>query len=104
MTTMLLILFLSAYANAAKPEAAKQPGQIEKKELRISNDGKAIVDQNGREVARFVEDIQMNQPGKVSQKLQGCMCCTPECILYDRNGVFIKKYSSCTWDFDCSCR
>ena len=104
-TAMLLFLFLgTAYANAAEPGAAKQLGQVEKKELRISNDGKAIVDQNGREVARFIKGIQMKQTGGTSQKLQGCMCCTPECLIYDQNGVCIKKHSSCTWDFDCSCR
>ncbi|OPY76031.1 hypothetical protein [Syntrophorhabdus aromaticivorans] len=103
MFATLLLFFSATYAKAAEPETTKQAGQIEKKELRISNDGKTIVDQNGREVARFVKDIEMKQTEKTSQKLQGCMCCTPECLAYDQKGRCIKTYSSCTWDFDCNC-
>jgi hypothetical protein len=100
-TTALLLVFLGAYAHAAEPETAKQ---VEKKELRISKDGKALVDQNGREVARFSKGIQMNKTEITAQKMQGCMCCTKECLIYDKNGVCIKTYSSCTWDFDCGCK
>ncbi|ACM19686.1 hypothetical protein Geob_1326 [Geotalea daltonii FRC-32] len=102
--TFLLLNLGTTLANAAEPEAAKQLIQVEKKELRISDDGNAIVDQNGREVARFANGIQMKQTGGTNLKLQGCMCCTPECIAYDQNGKCIKTYSSCTWDFDCSCK
>jgi len=102
--TTLLIITLGAHANAAGPEAAKKSRGVEKKELSISADGKAIVDQNGKEVARFVKEIQMKPAGEMSQKMQGCMCCTPECLVYDQNGKCIKTYSSCTWDFDCSCK
>ncbi len=94
----------TSYVYAAEPSVARQGGQVEKKELSISSDGKAIVDQNGREVARFVKDIQMKPTEKMSQKLQGCMCCVPECIAWDQNGNCVKEYSSCTWDFDCNCK
>ncbi len=104
-SAMLLLLSLgAASANAAGPATAKEPGQMEKKELQISKDGKTIVDQNGQEVARFRKGIQMKPTGTTAQKLQGCMCCEPECLIYDKNGVCIKSHSSCTWDFDCSCR
>ncbi|GAB7028420.1 hypothetical protein [Geotalea toluenoxydans] len=92
----------ASWAIAAEPATAKQV--VEKKELRISADGNAIVDQDGREVARFANDIQLKQPSGASMKLQGCMCCTPECLVYDKNGNCIKTYNSCTWDFDCSCK
>jgi hypothetical protein len=104
MAAALLMLFPGTYAIAAEPAAAKQPSQVDVRELRISTDGKSIVDQNGREVARFAQDIQVNRAGSVSQNLKGCLCCTEDCIVYDRNGVCIKKYNSCTWDFECSCR
>jgi hypothetical protein len=104
-TAVIFILFLgTTFANAAESEAAKQQGQFEIKELQISKDGKSIVDQNGREVARFVKGIQVKPTDVKSQKLQGCMCCTQECIAYDQNGKCVKTYSSCTWDFDCSCK
>ena len=68
--------------------------------LKISDDGKTIVDQNNNEVAKFKEDMNVKSS---DQKLQGCMCCKQECIVYDANGKCIKTYNSCTWDFDCNC-
>jgi hypothetical protein len=73
--------------------------------LKLSDDGKALVDQNGQEIARFTEGIQVVAPkAAADQKLPGCMCCTDDCIAYDRDGKCIKKVRSCTWDFDCNCR
>lgn len=73
-------------------------------ELRISDDGKSIVDQDNNEVAKFSSDVNVRQSDTGAQKLPGCMCCKTECIVYDQNGDCKKEYSSCTWDFDCSCR
>jgi hypothetical protein len=102
MAALFLLCAGASVAIAAEPAAAKQA--VEKKELRISADGNAIIDQDGREIARFANGIQLKQPQGVTQKLQGCMCCTPECIAWDKNGNCIKTYNSCTWDFDCSCK
>ena len=103
MSTLLLILFLGTYAHAADPNAAKQQRQVDKMELQISKDGKTIVDQSGREVARFVKGMQVRPVEGATQSLQGCMCCTDECIIYEGERC-VKKIRSCTWDFDCSCK
>lgn len=84
MTAMFLILFLSTYVNAADPKSTKQQRQVDKMELQISSDGKTIVDQSGREVARFSKDIQMQPMEGGSQKMQGCMCCTNQSALSTR--------------------
>ena len=103
MISMLFIHLLSAHANAAEPEVVNLQDQGNKVELRISKDGKAIVDQNEQEVARFVEGTQVKQKGGL-RKVGGCLCCTDECLIYDQNGVCIKKVRSCVYDFECSCR
>jgi hypothetical protein len=78
--------------------------------LKISADGKAIVDEQGNEIARFKEGIKVKTTGKSKTlksetlSLPGCMCCTNECLAYDSNGKCVKWYRSCTWDFDCSCK
>ena len=57
-----------------------------KLELRISDDGKAIVDQNGKEVARFVEGTRVrmmsNKVKATSLKMQGCWHCYPVCVVW----------------------
>lgn len=98
---ILLLHFSGMYATAAESNAAKQQREITKMELRISNDGKAIVDQNGEEVARFVEGMQVQTMRKnKDQKLQGCMRCWYECIAYEGERC-VKKVRTCQWDFDC---
>jgi len=73
----------------------------------ISRDGHAIIDQNGKVIARFVEGkrVQMSVKGvkAIDEKLPGCMCCEPECVKYE-HGECVQSIESCTWDFDCSCR
>lgn len=71
-------------------------------ELRISDDGMAIVDQNGREIARFVEGMRVHTPSTkgINQKLQGCMRCRNECIIYEGERC-VKTIRTCEWDFDC---
>lgn len=101
--SLLFIQLLGAHAYAADPATAKQPPEANKIELRISNDGKALVDQNGKDVARFVKGTEVKQKGGV-MKMQGCLCCQNDCVIYDHNGVCIKTVRSCVYDFDCSCR
>lgn len=101
MAVMLLLLFSGMYATAAEPKVAKQQREITKVELRISNDGKAIVDQNGKDVARFVEGTQVQTMTKKNdQKMPGCMRCWYECIAYEGERC-VQKVRTCEWDFDC---
>jgi hypothetical protein len=88
-------------ARAAGPGAAPQARQVDKLELHIAADGTGIVDQDGREVARFADRVRMKSPLQRT-KLQGCMCCEPECIVYEQERC-IKYINSCTWSFDCNC-
>lgn len=92
------VLFSSGHALAEQSEAAKQDATT--LELHISDDGRAIVDQNGKEVARFGEDMRVSPEKSGNQKLQGCMRCTMECIIWEGERC-VKKIRSCTWDFDC---
>lgn len=51
-----------------------QPRESTKLELSISNDGHAIVDQQGTVIARFVEGITVRSPMKsAGARLRGCM-------------------------------
>lgn len=110
---------------AQKPKAEEKPvqGKLSILELAISQDGRSIVDQHGKVVAWFVEDLRVKMPAEDvkaesqtdaqtinkkmeavkanSLKIQGCMRCKDECLIYDRDGRCIKTYRSCTWDFDC---
>ncbi|MGE5469078.1 MAG: hypothetical protein ACM3Y9_16780 [Ignavibacteria bacterium] len=95
------LIAASLFAWAAGPAAA--PATMDKLELRISADGRAIVDQNGKPVAHFVDDLRVKASAQKT-RLQGCMCCEKECIVYDNKGRCVKSIDSCTWDFDCSCR
>lgn len=101
MVAILLVLFLGEYAVADGSKVGKKEGQVTKMELRISNDGKAMVDQNGKEVARFAEDMRVQMMTKKNgQKLQGCFVCRYECIAYE-NGMCVRWNRTCDWDFDC---
>lgn len=90
--------------------------------LRISEDGRSIVDQNGQEVARFVEGLRVRiktptekptaaeksataekstaAEKSVAYKMQGCFKCRQECIAYEGNKC-VKTVRTCDWDFDC---
>lgn len=83
-------------------DAAKLGLNPTKLKLQISNDGKTIVDQNGKEVARFTKDIKVKvtTKGSKDQKLQGCWHCYPECIVWDGNRC-VQWIRTCDWDFDC---
>ena len=68
-------------------------------DLRISEDGCAIVDANGSEIARFKEGFVVHLPKKYAKKIPGHMVCKPECIRYDDHGNCVKYVQSCTWEF-----
>ena len=86
-------------ANATEKAAAKQKSNETPLSLKISPDGKAIVDQQGNEIARFKEGLQVTPAG--TDRLPGCMRCWDECLIYDSNGNCIKYVRTCQWDFDC---
>ena len=72
-----------------------------KLELHLSEDGTIIVDQDGREIAKFVEGMRMRTPLKMgTAKLQGCMRCWNECLIYEGDRC-VKSIRTCEWDFDC---
>ncbi len=79
-------------------------------DLKISQDGKSIIDAQGNEIARFTEGLQVQLASSAksaegsSLSIPGCMCCKDDCLIYDSNGKCIKKYRNCTWDFDCNCK
>ncbi|RJX31960.1 MAG: hypothetical protein C4516_04745 [Oxalobacter sp.] len=84
-------------------KAAEKRGiKPEKLALRISSDGKTIVDQHGKEVARFSKNIKVHvaTKGVKDQKLQGCWHCYPECVVWDGNRC-MQWIRTCDWDFDC---
>jgi hypothetical protein len=117
----------SVVAQKSKPgvKARERNIDITTLTLTISKDGRSIVDQNGKIVARFVNGMRVqmapNGDNSESQKMQsassgsqkmrnvkaeswqmkGCLRCHPECLIYDNNGRCVKWYQSCTWDFDC---
>lgn len=84
--------------------AQKDGSTITELKLRISDDGKAIVDQNGNDVARFVEGtrVQITTKGVKanSQKMQGCWRCYPACVIWEGNRC-VEWMRTCDWDFDC---
>jgi len=99
---VLFILF-SAGQVAAEIVEMKQVGAT-KMILKVSPDSKTLMDQNGREVARFAEGMQVVVPDAATEKnLPGCMCCTDDCILFVGDRC-VKKIRTCQWDFDCSCK
>lgn len=68
--------------------------------LQLSDDGKAIVDDQGNEVAIFREGFSV-RPSKEAKgnKLPGHMVCTKECVAWDENGNCVQYVTSCTWEF-----
>jgi hypothetical protein len=107
-TTMVIKEHLQAADSAAamkKASLEQKHGAVSIIKLRISADGKSIVDEQGNEIARFVEGMQVKTTGKgQTLTLPGCMCCQDECLVYDSNGKCVKWHRSCTWDFDCNCK
>lgn len=73
-------------------------------ELQMSDDGTAIVDQNGAELARIVKGtrVQITKKGVKtgSQKMQGCWKCYYVCIIWDGDQC-VENMRTCDWDFDC---
>ncbi len=92
------------YSVTCKGDCLDKKGSEEQKcyvlNLRISEDGRAIVDDNGEEVARFREGLSVNcQKEEGVQKLPGHLVCKDECIAWDSNGKCVKHVRSCTWEF-----
>jgi hypothetical protein len=84
----------------ALADNAKAQLETPKLMLRISADGKAIVDESGKEIARFNKDVKVDPRMNVSDRLPGCMRCQPECVVYEGERC-VQWIRSCTWDFDC---
>jgi hypothetical protein len=105
MLTVVLFIFFSAGQVAAEGTAVeKKQADTTKMVLKVSPDGKSLVDQDGKEVARFAEGMQVVVPdAAVSSKMPGCMCCTNDCIIFE-GGRCIKYVRYCQWDFDCNCK
>ena len=102
---VILVIFLlclfSANVFAKDSEAVNEKGKITTMKLSVSSNGKSIVDQNGNEIARFVEGIRVITSEKnIDKKLPGCMRCTYDCIAYEGEKC-VKWVRTCTWDFDC---
>src|ERR1035437_9744412 len=91
MLTVVLLIFLSAGQVAAEVTAVeKKQADTTKMVLKVSPDGMSLVDQNGKEVARFAEGMQVVPDKSGENKMPGCMCCTNDnCIIYE-GGRFIK--------------
>ena len=91
----------------AEPSPSGNPNVLM---LKISEDGTAIVDDQGNEIARFTEGIKVKPAASEKSlasgtgSIPGCMCCVDSCIAWDSNGKCVKTYRNCTWDFDCACK
>lgn len=77
-------------------------------QLKISDDGKAILDDKGKVIATFAEDITVKTAitktsAAGSPAIPGCMCCEQVCMAYEGEKC-VKWVQSCTWDFDCKCK
>lgn len=85
----------------AAQQQGLSPGKLE---LRISDDGRAIVDQDGKAVARFVDGTTVQPVAHglktMNQKLQGCWHCYPVCIISEGTRC-VQWVRTCDWDFDC---
>lgn len=97
---VILSLNLGFASLPALADNAKAQLETPKLMLRISADGKAIVDENGKEIARFNQDVKVDPRMNVSDRIPGCMRCKPECVVYEGERC-VKWIRSCTWDFDC---
>ena len=95
-----LVTFISGYGIAAELKAATQNSDSTKLELHVSPDGHSLVDQSGKEVGHFNDDIKMSPAKSGDIKMKGCMRCVPDCAVYDGERC-VKQIRSCTWDFDC---
>lgn len=103
---VLIALFTTVGALAEESKAKENDGQrnVTKLELAISKDGRAIVDQNGKIVARFVKGTRVQITTKDvkadNQKMQGCWRCYPVCVIWDGKRC-VQWMRTCDWDFDC---
>ena len=103
LTVVLCVLFSAGQVAAEVTAVEKKQADTTKMVLKVSPDGKSLVDQDGKEVARFAEGMQVVPDKSGDKKMPGCMCCTNDCIIYDGEKC-IKTVRSCQWDFDCNCK
>lgn len=103
LTVVLCICFSAGQVAAEVTTVEKKQADTTKVMLKVSPDGRSLVDQDGREVARFAEGMQVVPDASGEKKMPGCMCCTNDCIIFE-GGRCIKYIRSCQWDFDCSCK
>jgi hypothetical protein len=103
LTVVLCVLFSAGQAAAKVTAVEKKQANTTKMVLKVSPDGKSLVDQDGKEVARFAEGIQVVPDAAGDKKMPGCMCCTNDCIIYEGTKC-VKTVRSCQWDFDCNCK
>jgi DNA topoisomerase VI subunit B len=103
---VLIALFTTGGAVPQQSSAKEKDQQrnVTKLELTISKDGRAIVDQNGKIVARFVKGTRVQIATKgvkaESQKMKGCWRCYPVCVIYEGTRC-VQWMRTCDWDFDC---
>jgi hypothetical protein len=104
LTAVLTSLFINVAVGTEGSKNDQKKGEVTKLELYLSKDGKAIVDQDGKEIARFVEgtQVQITSKGKkiASQKMQGCWRCYPVCVIWEGKRC-VQWMRTCDWDFDC---
>lgn len=101
---MVMLCFLFTAGQVAAEVVEIEQTDATKMMLKVSPDGKSLVDQDGREVARFAEGMQVVVPDAAARKnLPGCMCCTDDCILFEGDRC-VKTIRTCQWDFDCGCK
>lgn len=104
-----MALLIAACSGSGQPEAADGPSQASRSTLlplHLSDDGTAIVDEQGNLIAQFVEGMNVKLQATTKSGgpgIPGCFCCTDECLAYDSNGKCVKTHRSCTWNFDCKC-
>jgi len=98
--TLAMVFFTGICAVAGDAGSVKKQKDSTMLTLRISDDGKTIVDQQGNEIARFSNSMRVVTPQKGMKKLPGCMRCWKECIVYEGTRC-VQWVQTCEWDFDC---
>lgn len=68
------VLFSAGQVAAEVTAVEKKQADTTKMMLKVSPDGKSLVDQDGKEVARFAEGLQVVPDKSGDNKMPGCMC------------------------------
>jgi hypothetical protein len=103
------LVLLAVPTAAQEPKTNGQKTEVTKSELKISPDGRAIVDERGEIFARFDSGVQVRtlinkgvrmSTKDVSVKIPGCRVCYRECVIYEGTRC-VQWMTTCDWDFDC---